>query len=102
MARLMKKIVIGANSRGCSFSRETMRLYAIERPPPNERWSIYDVPRDDPLLIRIIESITLKKAGTVLAELKIVEIPDDVHEWEIVEYRDGEEYVAEKQRRTWE
>ena len=56
-----------------------------------------DVLRNDPKLIEIIEKLG-KKADGDYAELRIVEIPDDV-EWEIEEY-DGMEWVAEKHR-TW-
>jgi hypothetical protein len=40
----------------------------------------------------------IEKSSGVYAELKIVDIPDDV-EWEIDEY-DGKEWVAEVHR-TW-
>ena len=53
--------------------------------------------RADPDLIAVIEEMG-KQADGYFAELKVVEIPDDV-EWEIYEY-DGDEWVAEKHR-TW-
>jgi hypothetical protein len=59
--------------------------------------SYYDIPRDDPDLVKIVEEFGDKASGT-FSELKIVEIPDDI-EWEIEEY-DGMEWVAEKHR-TW-
>jgi len=55
------------------------------------------VHRADPDLIRVIEEMGEDAWGWA-AELKIVEIPDDV-EWCIEEY-DGCEWVAEKHR-TW-
>lgn len=54
--------------------------------------------RTDPDLIKIIEELGEDANGSC-AELKIVEIPDDV-EWQIEEY-DGMEWVAEKHR-TWD
>ena len=60
-------------------------------------FSMYDIPRNDPDLIAVVESIG-KDAGGEYSELKIVEIPDDV-DFEIMEY-DGAEWVAEKHR-TW-
>jgi len=59
-------------------------------------YSLHDN-RADPDLIAVIEQLG-KKANGSCADLKIVEIPDDV-EWEISEY-DGNEHVAECHR-TW-
>lgn len=59
--------------------------------------SSYDIERDDPHLISIIEELG-SDANDQFAELKIVEIPDDV-EWEIDEY-DGWETIHEKHR-SW-
>ena len=53
--------------------------------------------RSDPQLVAVVEELG-EKANGECAELKIVEIPDDV-EWTIEEY-DGNEWVAEKHR-TW-
>ena len=98
-----KKIAIGTNFKGFSLSKEVERLYtdATRHTPRDDRWSIYRVPRDDPLLISLIETLGSKKAGSVLARLKIVEIPDDVDGWEIVENSDGEERVVESRPRAW-
>lgn len=51
--------------------------------------------RNDPLLVKVVE-ILGEKANGEYAELKIVEIPDDV-DWIIEEY-DGAEWVSEKHR----
>jgi hypothetical protein len=53
--------------------------------------------RADPDLIAVIEEMDGEAFGWC-ADLRIVEIPDDV-EWQIEEY-DGREWVAEKHR-TW-
>lgn len=53
--------------------------------------------RSDPILIQVVEEMG-ESANGWAADLKIVEIPDDV-EWTIEEY-DGTEWVAEKHR-TW-
>jgi hypothetical protein len=62
--------------------------------------SVYEFIRDrsDADLIGVIEELGLEKAAGKYAELKIVEVPDDV-EWHISEY-DGAEHVAENHR-TW-
>lgn len=66
---------------------------------PNDKsyFSSRDISRDDPLLVKVVEQLG-GKAGDKYAELKVVEIPDDV-EYEIDEY-DGLEHIAEKHR-TW-
>ena len=56
-----------------------------------------DLRRDDADLIAIVEALGSKANGGC-AELKIVEVPDDV-DWYIDEY-DGKEWVAERHR-TW-
>jgi hypothetical protein len=56
-----------------------------------------DLERNDPVLVQVVEELG-EDANGAHAELKIVEIPDDV-EWQIDEY-DGVEWVAEKHR-TW-
>ena len=60
-------------------------------------WSEYGIPRDDPALVKLVEQMG-EAAGSVYAELKVVEIPDDV-KWHICEY-DGFEHIAEDHR-TW-
>jgi len=59
-------------------------------------WNYIDVSRDNPILIKAIEEIGVKKSSGEFACLKIVEIPDDV-EWEIEEFN-GIEHVREKSR----
>lgn len=56
-----------------------------------------DIERTDPILVEIVKLLG-KKANGRCAELRIIEIPDNV-EWEIDEY-DGMEHVAEKHK-TW-
>lgn len=55
-------------------------------------WSDYDLERDDPDLVAIVEELGGKASGGC-AELRVVEIPDGVA-WQIKEY-DGNEHVAE-------
>lgn len=54
--------------------------------------------RNHPLLIQAIEVIGIDKASASLANLKVVDVPDDV-QWEIDDY-DGIESVHE-QHRSW-
>jgi hypothetical protein len=60
-------------------------------------FSVDDIPRDDPTLIHVIEELG-KAANGPFAELKIVEIPENV-EWEIDDY-DGMESIHECHR-SW-
>ena len=60
-------------------------------------YSFDDDFRTDPVLIRVVEQMGGAADGSC-AELKVIEIPDDV-DWEICEY-DGNEHIAEKHR-TW-
>ena len=73
-----------------------------ERQAHNQAYSkqvFYDreVPRDDPFLVRTVLELG-EKANGRCAELKVVEIPEDV-DWTIEEY-DGLEWIAERHR-TW-
>ena len=58
--------------------------------------SLY-IPRDDEHLIAVVELMGHKANGGY-AELKIVDVPDDVN-WYVEEY-DGREWVAERHQ-TW-
>ena len=63
----------------------------------NEDFESRDIERNDPVLVKVVEELGGKSFGFA-ANLKIVEIPDDVN-WEVVQY-DGLEHIAEKHR-TW-
>lgn len=56
-----------------------------------------EIPRNDPMLIQVIEEMG-DSANGFCATLRIIEIPDDV-DFDVEEY-DGLEWIAEK-RRTW-
>ena len=96
------KIVINTRHTRFSLSTELKRMYAESTKDTlrRENWSIYCVPRDDALLIRLIETIGLKRAGGLISSLKIVEIPDDVSDWDVVD-DDGKEKVVERNPREW-
>lgn len=64
----------------------------------NEHFYDRDLTRDDPVLVSVVEDLGSERASGALAQLKVVEVPDDVS-WEIQEY-DGTEWVAESHR-TW-
>ena len=111
------KIVINKCYGGFGLSEEAVLLYAkkkglnliVQRDKGlkinhyylNEKkdgnyFSERDIQRNDTILIEVVNELG-EKADGYCAELKIVEIPDDV-EWIIEEY-DGKEWVAEDHRR---
>jgi hypothetical protein len=59
--------------------------------------SYYDIERNDPDLVKVVEELGRKADGSC-AELEVVEIPDDV-KWELDDY-DGIETIHE-QHRSW-
>ena len=88
------KVVINTCFGGFSVSRAVYEYMGIE-------WDGYgyafNEDRANPKLIECIEHLGSSADGSC-AELKVVEIPDNV-EWCIEEY-DGREWVSEKHR-TW-
>lgn len=90
------KIVINRCFGGFGLSEEALEEYKTRKSIGEDIWS-WDIDRNDPVLIDIVESMD-KRANGDFAKLEIVEIPDDV-EWQIKEH-DGLEHIAEKHR-TW-
>ena len=89
------KIVINNCLGGFGLSKEALALF-------NERSGAvvtydFNIKRNDPILVEIVEQLGEAADGDY-AELKVVEIPDDV-QWIVEEY-DGAEWIAEKHR-TW-
>lgn len=89
----MRKIVINRCYGGFSLSPKALHKYN-DMAGTTYSWH-GEIPRDCQHLVRVVEKMG-KKAGGNHAELKIVEIPDDV-DWVIEEY-DGCEWVSEKHR----
>ena len=95
----MKKIVINKCHGGFGLTDAAMFRYAeIKKIEDLTTLHIYDLCRDDPVLIQVVEELG-EEAMDRYADLKIVEIPEDV-DWYIHEY-DGMEHVAERHR-TWD
>jgi hypothetical protein len=69
----------------------------ITKFPTKGYFSYYDLERDDPNLIKVVEKLGGKANGR-FAKLNIVEIPDGI-DYEITDY-DGRESVEEKHR-SW-
>lgn len=68
------------------------------RIPNDVFFSDYNIERNDPDLIKVVEEFG-EKANDTYSKLEIVEIPDDVKSWEIEDY-DGRESVHETHR-SW-
>lgn len=103
----MKKIVINSCFGGFSLSQKAQDMYCAQKNIDpgewNKSWGYYsdfhmsDICRDDPVLVDIVKQLGQEADGSC-AELRIVEIPEDVN-WYVEEY-DGSEWVAERHR-TW-
>lgn len=103
----MTKIVINKCYGGFGLSRQALDMYCAAKGIDPGKWNEnfffydniheYDIQRDDPDLVRVVEKLGEEAFGGY-AELKVVEIPDDV-QWQLMEY-DGAEWIAERHR-TW-
>ena len=90
------KVVINTCFGGFGLSDEALARYNELAGTDLDYWP-YTEERNNPLLVQVVEELGAK-ANDFCADLKIVDIPDDV-EWYIHEY-DGLESVYE-QHRTW-
>jgi len=91
------KVVINTQYGGFGLSKEGLHEYKKRADINDDSFWYYDIPRDCPHLVAMVEEYGDEIDGDY-ADLKIVEIPDDVN-WYIEEY-DGREWVAERHR-TW-
>lgn len=110
----MPKIVINVKHGGFGLSTEAMLLYGIRAnlkmrfrktdtigaimmyTVNGESFSSYDIPRDDPLLIEIVEQLG-ERANDDWSCLAVIEIPDDVEDW-YIEENEGLETIHEVHR----
>ena len=89
------KIVINTSHGGFGLSKEALALFN-ERSGTTITYEC-NIERNNPILVEIVEQLGEAADGNY-AELKVVEIPDDV-QWLIQDYG-GDEWIAEKHR-TW-
>jgi len=89
------KVVINTCYGGFELSQKALELYSRLK-GSSEPINDYYIERNDPILIKVVETLGDKANGST-AELAIVEIPDDIN-WEIEQY-DGVEWVSEAHRR---
>ena len=92
-----RKVVINTCFGGFSLSELACETYARERGILRSEFSQYELERDDPTLVAVVEQLG-NKANASYSKLKVVEIPADV-KYTIEEY-DGSEWIAEVHR-TW-
>lgn len=98
---VIRKIVISKRYGGFSLSNRARKMYADrvgKKYNENNPTQFSDIPRNDPNLIYVVETLGPKEASGSHAALEIVCIPYDV-EWTIGEH-DGWEWVEEVHR-TW-
>lgn len=93
----MTKVVINRCHGGFGLSDQAEQLYKERKDITDPNWYHWEIPRDDPVLVQIVEEMG-EDADGMYSELGIVEIPEDVN-WYVEEY-DGLEWVAERHR-TW-
>ena len=89
------KVVINDCHGGFGLTDAALEEYKGRRGITDPNFWYYDIPRDCPVLVAMVER------GDVdgeYSDLKVVEIPDGVN-WYIEEY-DGMEHIAERHR-TW-
>lgn len=89
------KIVINKCYGGFGLSRIAEELYKERKGITDPNWHYYDIPRDDPILVEMVETMD-DQVNSSYSDLRIVEIPHDVN-WQVDEY-DGNEWVAEVHR----
>ena len=89
------KVVINDCHGGFGLTEAALNEYKIRKGVTDPNFYYYDIPRECPVLVEMVERGDVD--GT-FSDLKVVEIPDDVN-WEVVQY-DGLEHIAEKHR-TW-
>lgn len=124
MIKIMRKILINKRIGGYSLSNDAIReylktknikfvekqdeifetetIFMSEDDPDNclSYHVIYEVARDDPILIEVVEKLGIEESSGSHCRLKIIEIPDDV-EWYLGQGEQGTEWVYEKHR-IWE
>ncbi len=93
----MVKVVINACHGGFGLSEAALDEYKNRAGVTDENFWYWDIPRDCPDLVAMIEEYGTD-AGGDFSDLKIVEVPDGI-DWYIEEY-DGKEWVAERHN-TW-
>ena len=89
------KVVINRCFGGFGLTEAALNEYKIRKGVTDPNFYYYDIPRECPVLVEMVERGDVD--GTY-SDLKVVEIPDGVN-WYIEEY-DGLEHVAERHR-TW-
>jgi len=95
----MTKIVINVDYGGFGLGEDAKVRYCELKGISEKEFRYWDVKRDDPMLIQVVEELGASKASGKYASLKIVDIPDYVR-WEIVEY-DGSEHIAEEHQKWY-
>ena len=89
------KVVINDCHGGFGLTDAALNEYKIRKGVTDPNFYYYDIPRECPVLVEMVER---GDVGGTFSDLKVVEIPDDVN-WYVAEY-DGMEHVAERHR-TW-
>lgn len=89
------KVVVSRCFGGFGLSVAACKRY-LELSGNSDDFCDYELDRNDPILVQVVEELGSQRASGQFARLEVVEIPDDV-EWEISDY-DGAETIEEKHR----
>ena len=101
---MVRRVVLNCCYGGFGLSEDAIRLYhdlTSGISGSADRLYFFDIQRDDPILLQVIDTIGLEDASGPYSKLGIAEIPDDIPTdgWTVMDY-DGREWVAEVHR-TW-
>lgn len=92
-----QRIVINRCYGGFSLSSEAEKRYReLAWIPEDELFWTYDIPRNSPILLQVIDELGEQRASGRFADLRVIEIPDGV-KWHIADF-DGMEHIAEDHR----
>ena len=91
------KIVVNRCFGGFGLSVAARKRY-LELSGNSDSFCDYELDRNDPILVQVVEELGSRRASGQFASLEVVEIPDGV-EWTISDY-DGVETIEEAHR-SW-
>lgn len=83
---MAKEIVINCCYGGFGICKEFLPLLGYDFD--------FDVPRDDPALIELIKTLGSKAVSDNLADLTIIEIPDEATDYRVIDYDGAESVLA--------
>lgn len=90
MSAEMKKVVINLTHKGFSLSKEGLKLY--KEKSGNKDYTQWDIRRDDPYLVEVVEELK-HKAFSEKSYLRVIKLPKDAY-FVILNMNRGEETLV--------